>query len=121
MQELLEDATATAYVAVALPEEMPVNETLELEDALPDIVGRGLSEAQAMSGTSADGQGSARAALGAARVEERRARGQQSQLQRLRRGADAPVVTLPFLFTSELRLDDLEILGRELERKLPDG
>ena len=65
--------------------------------------------------------GSARAALGAARVEERRARGQQSQLQRLRRGADAPVVTLPFLFASELGLEDLEILGRELERKLPDG
>jgi anion-transporting ArsA/GET3 family ATPase len=136
VQELLEDATATAYVAVALPEEMPVNETLELEDALPDIVGHGLSavvvngvhprrfskaEAQAMAVAPSDGRGSTRAALGAARVEAGRARGQQSQLQRLRRRADAPVVTLPFLFAPELGLEDLEALGRELERKLPEG
>jgi anion-transporting ArsA/GET3 family ATPase len=133
VQELLEDAKATAYVAVAQAEEMPVNETLELERALPDVVGQGLSavvvngvhprrfskaEAQAMSGAPADGRASARAAMGAARVEERRARGQQSQLQRLRRRAGAPVVTLPFLFAPELRLEDLEALGRELERKL---
>ena len=39
---------------------------------------------------------------------------------RLRRRADAPVVTLPFVFAPELRLEDLEALGRELERKL-DG
>jgi anion-transporting ArsA/GET3 family ATPase len=43
VQELLEDTRRTAYVAVALAEEMPVNETLELEQALPDVVGHGLS------------------------------------------------------------------------------
>ena len=34
--------TRTGYVAVALPEEMPVNETLELEERLPERVGLGL-------------------------------------------------------------------------------
>jgi hypothetical protein len=59
-----------------------------------------------------------RAALGAARAEERWARGQQSQLQRLRRRADAPVLTLPFLFAPELGLGELRSLAGELGRKL---
>src|SRR3954454_1330174 len=43
VQELLEDSTATAYVAVALAEDMPVNETLDLERQLPDVIEQGLS------------------------------------------------------------------------------
>jgi hypothetical protein len=31
------------------------------------------------------------------------------------------VVTLPFVFAPELRREDLEALGHELERKLPAG
>jgi anion-transporting ArsA/GET3 family ATPase len=127
VQELLEDTTATAYVAVALAEDMPVNETLDLERELPDVVGHGLSvivvngiyprrfskaEAETLDGV-ANGP-----ALAAARSEARRSRGQQSQLARLRRRAAAPVVTLPFVFAPELRREDLEALGRELERKL---
>jgi anion-transporting ArsA/GET3 family ATPase len=133
VQEFLEDSRRSAYVAVALPEEMPVNETLELERALPDVVGHGLSavvvngvyprrfskaEGEALAGAVAARQGPARAALGAARTEERWARGQQSQLQRLRRRAQAPVVTLPFLFAPQLGRDELDRLAAELERKL---
>ena len=69
---------------------------------------------------SVDGAGSpaARAALAAALAEHERAKAQRSQVGRLRRGADAPVATLPFLFAPELGLEDLEELSRELERKL---
>jgi anion-transporting ArsA/GET3 family ATPase len=127
VQDLLEDATATAYLAVALAEDMPVNETLDLERQLPDVVGQGLSaivvngvyprrfskaEAEKLDGVR-NGP-----ALAAARSDARRSRGQQSQLARLRRRASAPVVTLPFVFAPELRREDLEALGRELERKL---
>src|SRR5919106_2321532 len=42
VRELLGDPERTGYVAVALPEEMPVNETLELERKLPAAVGLGL-------------------------------------------------------------------------------
>ena len=134
VQELLEDRKRTAYVAVALAEEMPVNETLELGRTLPDVVGQPLTavvvngvyprrfskpegEILAAAGAAREG-GAIRAALGAARTEARWARGQQSQLSRLRRRADAPVVTLPFLFAPELGLDELERLAAELERKL---
>ena len=39
---MLSDPERTGYVAVALPEEMPVNETIELERRLRDAVGLGL-------------------------------------------------------------------------------
>src|SRR5918999_127649 len=42
VRDLLCDPERTGYVAVALPEEMPVNETLELERRLPEAVGSGL-------------------------------------------------------------------------------
>ena len=42
VRDLLADPERTGYVAVALPEEMPVNETLELERRLPEAVGLGL-------------------------------------------------------------------------------
>lgn len=128
VQELLEDERATAYVAVALAEDMPVNETLELEGQLPDVVGQGLSAIvvnglyprrfSKAEGEKLDGAQRRGPAVAAARSEARRAQGQQSQLARLRRRADAPVVTLPFVFAPELRREDLEALGRELERKL---
>ena len=36
---MLADPARTGYVAVALPEEMPVNETIELERRLREAVG----------------------------------------------------------------------------------
>jgi anion-transporting ArsA/GET3 family ATPase len=38
MRDILEDAATTAAVLVSLPEEMPVNETLELHSALKEQV-----------------------------------------------------------------------------------
>src|SRR6478609_1720226 len=42
VSEMLADPERTGYVAVALPEEMPVNETIELEDKVRRAVGLGL-------------------------------------------------------------------------------
>jgi anion-transporting ArsA/GET3 family ATPase len=138
LRQLLGDANRTAYLAVALAEEMPVNETLEIERALPGAVGSGLAaivvngvypqrftEEEAAGALEAaasvaarDEDGTARRALAAVRAEQRWAGGQQAQLRRLRGAAEAPVITLPFLFAREIRARHLEGLAVELVRQL---
>ena len=128
VRDLLADPERTAYLAVALPEEMPVNETLELEQRLPEAVGTGLdaivvngmwperfsaADAEAMRAV-ADGRPDLKAAL----TTYERARAQRSHLRRLRRSASAPVITLPYLFESELGLPEFELLGDRLARRL---
>jgi anion-transporting ArsA/GET3 family ATPase len=136
LHRLLADPDRTAYVAVALAEEMPVNETLEVERALPGIVGGGLEaivvngvyprrfdQAEVESAAAAadrDGNGATRRALAAVAAEHRWAQGQRSQLDRLVGHVRAPLLTLPFLFEDELRAPQLELLARELTRQL-DG
>jgi anion-transporting ArsA/GET3 family ATPase len=129
---LLADPARTAYVAVALPEEMPVNETLDLERRLPDAVGLGLdaivvngmwperfsaAEAAALRAASENGYRDD-PALRAALAAHDRARAQRSHLRRLRREAAAPVVTLPFVFERELGLPEYERLAGDLARRL---
>ncbi len=129
----LRDRASTGVLVVALPEEMPVNETIEFERRLGDelamvvehVVVNGVYP-QRFSGEEAgrlrslDGRGSpaASAALRAALAEQERARGQRSQLRRLRRQVEAPVVTLPYLFEPELRRAHVERLANELGRRL---
>jgi anion-transporting ArsA/GET3 family ATPase len=128
----LRDRTRTAVLAVALPEEMPVNETVDLETRLADL-GMGV-EAAVVNGlypqrfsdadvdriAALDGRAPAavRPALAAALSEHERARSQRAQLRRLRRRLRAPVSTLPFLFEPDLGPAELERLSRELERAL---
>jgi anion-transporting ArsA/GET3 family ATPase len=129
---LLADPSRTGYVAVALPEEMPVNETLDLERRLPDAVGLGLdaivvngmwperfSAAEAATLRSVNGHDPDSApAIAAALQAHERARSQRTHLRRLRREAEAKVVTLPFVFERELGLPDYERLAAELARRL---
>jgi anion-transporting ArsA/GET3 family ATPase len=127
VRDLLADAEQTGYVAVALPEEMPVNETLELERRLPEAVGTPL-EAIVVNGMwperfSAADAATLRAAgdgtiVQAALTSYKRARAQRSHLRRLRRATSAHVVTLPYLFDGELGLPEYERLARDLARKL---
>jgi len=134
----LRDPRRTAYLAVALAEEMPVSETLEVDRALREHVGGGLgtiivngvyprrfAKADVERLETVVGNGAppaARAALRAARGEYAWSRGQQGQLRRLRRAIDdAEVVTLPFLFEPELGREQLERLSGELDRKLERG
>ena len=129
----LSDPSSTAVVAVALAEEIPVNETIDLEGRLRDDLGVDLArifvngvlperltanEARAVEALDGAGSPAARETLAAALAGRSRARAQRSQLARLRRATDAPVATLPFLLTPELERDDVETLSRELEGKL---
>jgi anion-transporting ArsA/GET3 family ATPase len=131
VRDMLADPRRTGYVAVALPEEMPVNETLELGGRLRDAVGVGLDaivvnglyparfsgkEAETLRAASQNGRvvGAVRAAL----AEHERARTQRSHLRRLKREADAPVHTLPFLFDAEVGLDEYHTLAAKLGRDL---
>ena len=128
---MLYDGQRTGYLAVALPEEMPVNETLELERALPEVVGGGLSgivvnglyprrfEAEDLARAAAVAErredGALRLAVAAARAEHQWAEGQREQLGRLEEGAKAPLFTLPFLFAGELGPAELRQLSDRLE------
>jgi anion-transporting ArsA/GET3 family ATPase len=133
--DLLGDDARTGYVAVALPEEMPVNETLDLERRLPDAVGVGLdaivvngmwperfsaAEADELRAASVENghRPEAAAPLRAALSAHERARAQRSHLRRLRRESDAKVVTLPFVFETELGIPEYERLAGKLARGL---
>jgi anion-transporting ArsA/GET3 family ATPase len=134
VRDMLADPRRTGYVAVALPEEMPVNETLELGGRLRDAVGLGLDtivvngvyparfsgkEADALRAAADNGLApEALAAVRAALSEHERARTQRSHLRRLKRDAGAPVHTLPFLFDAEVGLDEYATLAAKLGRDL---
>ncbi len=125
IHRFLTDPAATGVLTVALPEEMPVTETLELGERLHEEMGMGIDRivvnqvlperftgAEAGRLESVDGRGSP--ATRAALSEYRRARLQRSQLRRLRRAAAAPVTTLPFLFAKDLGHQQLETLAARL-------
>jgi anion-transporting ArsA/GET3 family ATPase len=129
----LRDSSATGVLSVALPEEMPVNETVDLEQRLADDLGMEVGQVVAngvLPGRftaadvrrlrSLDGQGTkaAQAAVGSALVEHGRAEAQREQLERLRAEVRAPVTTLPYLFEPEPRRRELELLSDLLEETL---
>jgi len=134
VRDMLADPQRTGYVAVALPEEMPVTETLELGGRLHDAVGLGLDmivvnglypdrfrakDAAALRAAATDSlPPDARAAVQAALAEHGRARSQRAHLRRLRRESGVPVHTLPFLFDADLGLPEYRTLARKLDRYL---
>ena len=110
----LTDPGQTAVVAVALPEEMPVSETLSLERRLRDEVGLALAEvvvnaclpqrigprqARTVAGALERARTPlARAALGAAASEHARAAAQREQVERLGAGIGREPLSLPYRF-----------------------
>jgi anion-transporting ArsA/GET3 family ATPase len=123
----------TGVVLVAIPEEMPVNESALLERRLGDEVGVAVdrvymnalyperfsdTEAERLSAAlDGNGGGSSKAAAGAIRAavsEHRRALAQRRQLARLRELLTTPVSTLPFVFEPVLGMPELEALSREI-------
>jgi anion-transporting ArsA/GET3 family ATPase len=122
---MVSDPERTGVVAVARPEEMPVNETLALQDALRDDIGLEvglvvcngvLAQRFAAADVRALDAAPDRPEVRAARHAHARAQAQRSQLRRLRRRARAPVVTLPFVFDADG--EKHARLARELERAL---
>lgn len=128
--QLLEDPARTAVVAVATPEETPVNETLELQDRLAERFGhppaaivvngvlRDALSAADMRALEAHGGARLPVVTRALRSRHARAGVQGSQLRRLRRAARAPVITLPFVATHSLGPDEVAELARGLRRSL---
>jgi len=116
----------TGVLAVALPEEMPVNETLEyrealstLRDDLDAIVVNGLYPERFTDPEIASLDGLDGPAVRAAVTEHRRFQAQREELERLTDGVGSvPVASLPFLFAPELHLDEVESLSRVLEEQL---
>ena len=123
--DTIADPEFTGVVAVATPEEMPVNETVTLaeelaRDELPlDLVVVNAlyparfeeHEVQELAGAVSK----TRSALRAALSEHARAATQREQRDRLAEHVDGPLVDLPFLFADQLGLHDLETLSGALE------
>jgi anion-transporting ArsA/GET3 family ATPase len=146
VRELLEDPLRSGYLAVAQGTEMAVSETLELEEGLRRQLDRDL-DAIVVNGTvprrftreelgriaAATGDG-ALVALGkssslassagrTANAVYEGARVQQSQIARLRRqyfAEDVPpeILTIPFVFASQLDLAGVRKIATRLERRL---
>jgi anion-transporting ArsA/GET3 family ATPase len=129
LNRLITDQDHTGTAIVALPEEMPVNESAALEQDLRDEVGvavdriylNGLyperfskEEAERLAELAGDSEGIERAAARAALSEHDRARSQRAQLARLRRRVKTPVKTLPFLFEPDLDVEAARQLSRRL-------
>jgi anion-transporting ArsA/GET3 family ATPase len=131
LRDFLADDEATGYVAVALPEELPVREAVELEQKLPEAAGHPLDlimvngvyperfsddEAEQLE-TLASRPGAAWA-LRAALSYHHRARRHSEQIAWLRERVQAPVLTLPYLFGPVLGPSDYESLALELTAAL---
>ena len=125
----IRDRKRTGIAVVALPEEMPVNETAMLERDLATEVGvevdrifcNGLyperfdeSESERIAAAMPEATGAARTACRAALTESRRARSQREQLARLEENCEAPVTPLPYLFSAELGVEAVEALADRL-------
>jgi anion-transporting ArsA/GET3 family ATPase len=129
LDRLITDQKHTGVAIVALPEEMPVNESAALEHDLREEVGVAVDrvymnglyperfsnhEAERLTELSGGEDGAVRAAARAALSEHNRARSQRAQLARLRRRVEAPVKTLPFLFEPDLGVEAARQLAKRL-------
>jgi anion-transporting ArsA/GET3 family ATPase len=127
VSEMLADPERTGYVAVALPEEMPVNETIELSARLRSAVGLGLDaivmnamwperfsshDVTKLRAAARNGDGSL-GAVHAALAAHERVKAQRVHLRRLQDAVGAPLVTLPFVFETELELSHYQRLAAE--------
>jgi anion-transporting ArsA/GET3 family ATPase len=131
--DTIADRCFTGIVAVALPEEMPVNETLSLDRALArdglvlDLVILNAiypsrfadSELDELSGALARTRSiTSRSALRAALSEHTRAATQREQRERLGHQLTAPLVELEYVFCEQLGLAELDGLADQLDRQL---
>ena len=125
IDQTLKDPQVTGYVAVSMPEELPVAETLELDDALQreqlwldavvlnavhpdrfDAVDRAELERLHAAGGAPE--------LSVALRADARAQAEAAQAARLRERFRERVCTLPFLFATTFSDDQFEQLAREL-------
>jgi anion-transporting ArsA/GET3 family ATPase len=128
--ETIADPEFTGVVAVATPEEMPINETMALADELARdrlpldlVIVNALYPARFESEEITELTGAltktrsalARSALRAALSEHARAATQREQRDRLRERVDGRLVELPYVFADHVGLAELEVLAGALE------
>jgi anion-transporting ArsA/GET3 family ATPase len=126
LDRFITDHDTTGVAIVAIPEEMPVNETAHLERELTEKVGVSVDrvymnalyperfssdEAGELERALEDSDGAAKAAISAALSEYRRANSQRDQLERLKKVVSTPVKTLPFIFKPTLDVEELRWLS----------
>ena len=128
LHEVLADPVTTGYVGVSLPEEMSVREVLELDRGIRDALDRGL-DLIVVNGVQPDrftdheagrlqelsSRSRAPGALRAALWSHRRARRHVGYVRWLRSRAQAPVITLPFIFSSTIGRAEYEALAHDLK------
>jgi len=128
IERMLRDPDQTGVVIVATPEQMAVTETLELRAALSEalavdldavVVNRAFPTRFSSAEARALGEVADDPAIRSARWLYGRARAQQAQVARLRRGlSGVPRVTLPYLFSETFDRGCVgrlaELLGRAL-------
>jgi anion-transporting ArsA/GET3 family ATPase len=127
--ETIGDQRFTGVVAVATPEEMPVNETLTLCEALErealavDLIVLNALYPVRFDSAETDQLAEAldrtrsplpRSALRAALVEHARAQTQREQEARLRAGVNGRMVELPYVFADQLGPSELDTLADAL-------
>jgi len=144
MLEILSDPQKTAVAVVTTPEEMPVNETLELvgrvaqettvelgavivNRVLPELFGRGeeevfdrLTQDDAVKELASVAGGDPRPLLAAARLAVTRRRTAAGHLERLRAALEpeVPMLYLPFLFSRFLGVRTVRQLARGLGEEM---
>jgi anion-transporting ArsA/GET3 family ATPase len=122
LDRFITDHDTTGVAIVAIPEEMPVNESAHLERELTEKIGVAVDrvymnalyperfsqdEAGQLERALDDSDGAAKAAIRAALSEYRRANSQRDQLERLKVAVSTPVKTLPFIFKPTLDVEEL--------------
>jgi anion-transporting ArsA/GET3 family ATPase len=134
--EMLDDPDRAQVMLVTLPEETPVNETVETAQAFTERVGLTLGplvvngvypdrpldgmatpeeiRAAAVSAGVTVPDGDVEHLARAARFLTRRRRLQEEQLARLAERLDLPQVVLPFLFSADIGPEELEVLAEAL-------
>lgn len=125
---LVRDPSRTAVVAAARPEELPVNETIDLAGELEERLSVTLAAAvvDRVHGDPLTPEESRRvaaagvdpAATGAALAVHRRAEAEHGEIGRLRRSLDCPVVTLPEIPSVGLGPEEIARLAGPLEELL---
>ena len=123
---MLRDPARCQVILVTIPEETPINETIETAYALEDRVGVQLGPVVVNSFDAAglalvdpesiviDDPESGPALRSAARFRRGRAADQAAQVARLAAALPLPQVHLPALFTATLGADDATVLSRSL-------